>query len=350
MANRKVEQMGDKLKVGVVGLGMWGINHPLVYDNYHRSEIAVVCDLDESKAKAVAAKYKCDWTTSVDELASSDISSFSVATPDHTHFTPVSKLLKANKNVLVEKPFTTNLDEAKKLVEMSEKSTGISMVDFHLRWDPQWALVKDTVAAGGIGQPHMGYIRLSDAIDVAENWLSWAGRSGPHWFLFPHIMDIMTWIFDEKPTKIYATGHKGILASKGVDTWDAIQSMVSFPSGNVTFETSWVVPNSNPSVIDCHMTMYGETGKIEYDQDFSGISFSTKDKYFYPWVPIGKKDRWGRLDHFMYAPMKYFVDCVLDGVTPECTFREGLTNTAMIEATLRSLETGQPVSFPDFIA
>lgn len=341
--------MAKKLKVGVIGLGMWGQNHPLVYDDYERSEIAVVCDLNEDKAKNVARIYKCDWTSKIDELVSSDISTFSVATPDHSHFDPVSKLLKANKNVLVEKPLATSLIEAKMLTELAEASTGISMVNFHLRWDPQWALIKDTISEGGIGKPHMGYIRLSDAIDVAENWLSWAGKSGPHWFLFPHIMDLMTWFFDETPLKIYATGHKGILSAKGIDTWDAIQAMVSFPSGNVTFETSWVVPNSNPSVVDAHMVLYGETGKIEYDQDFSGISFSTKDKFFYPWVPLGKKDRWGKLSHFLYSPMKYFVDCVLDDITPQCTFREGLINTAMIEASLKSLATGTPINLIDLL-
>ena len=342
--------MSDKLKVGVVGLGLWGQNHPLVYDNYHRSEVAVVCDRDESRAKALAERYKCDWTTSVDELAASDISTFSVATPDHTHFEPVSTLLRANKNLLVEKPLTTNLDEAKKLVELQEASTGIAMVDYHLRWDPQWSTVKDAVEAGRIGKPHMGYIRLSDAIEVAENWLSWASHSGPHWFLLPHIVDLMSWLFNEKPERVYATGHKGILQSKGIDTWDAVQAMVSFPSGNVTFETSWVVPNTNPIVTDCHMTLYGETGKIEYDQDFSGLSIADGDKFSYPWVEIGKKNRWGQLNHYIYEPMKYFVDCVLDDVTPECTFREGMINTATIEAVVRSLETGHPVELAELLS
>jgi predicted dehydrogenase len=344
-------RMCEKLKEGVVGLGLWGRNHPMVYEDYHRSELGVVCDLDADLAERVAQKHRCDWTTSIDELAASDISSFSVATPDHTHFAPVSALLEAGKNVLVEKPLTTDIEQAKRLVELAEGGGSTAMVDYHLRWDPQWSMVKDSVADGGIGKPHMGYIRLSDAIDVAENWLTWADRSGPHWFLFPHIMDLMTWILDERPETIYATGHRGILESRGVDTWDAIQAMVSFPSGaNITFETSWVVPNANPSITDCHMTLYGETGKIDYDQDYSGLSIATPSKFHYPWVPVGRPDRWNQLGHFIYAPMKYFVDCVLDDVVPECTFREGLVTTAMIEVTLRSLTTKQPVSLADVLS
>jgi predicted dehydrogenase len=340
--------VSERLKVGVVGLGIWGQNHPLVYDDYQRAELAVVCDLDEEKARTVAERYHCDWTTDIQELAASDIPAFSVATPDHTHFEPVRTLLSAGKNVLVEKPMTTDLDEAKALVEAAEKSSGKAMVDYHLRWNPQWSLIKDTVEQGGIGAPVMGYIRLSDAIDVAENWFTWAGDSGPHWFLFPHTMDLMRWVVAEEPRRVFASGHKGVLAGKGVDTWDCIQAIVEFDTCRVTFETSWIVPNSNPSVTDCHMTLYGETGKVEYDQDYAGISFAT-DRFSYPWVPLGKKDRYGRLDHFMYAPMRYFVDCILDGVTPECSFSDGLVGVAMIHAVLRSLETGQPVELSELL-
>jgi predicted dehydrogenase len=335
--------MTERLKVGVVGLGMWGQNHPLVYDAYDRAELAVVCDLNEERARTVAEKYGCDWTTRVSELANSDVTTFSVATPDHAHFEPARTLLEAGKNVLVEKPLATDLAEAKALTQLAERSTGKSMVDYHLRWAPNWGLVKEAVEQGELGNPVMGYVRLSDTIEVAENWLSWAGRSGPHWFLFPHTMDIIRWIIGQEPQRVFASGHRGVLAAKGVDTWDCIQAVVEFESCHVTFETSWIIPNGNPSVLDCHASLYGDKGKVDLDHDYSGLSFVTSEKTSYPWVPLGKKDRWGRLDHFMYAPMRYFVDCVLDDVTPECPVSDGLVGVAMIHAALQSLETGQPV-------
>ena len=338
----------SKLKVGVVGLGLWGSNHPMVYDDYHRAELSVVCDLDEDKAKEVANLYGCDWTTDISELVSSDVQAFSVATPDHTHFEPVSSLLQAGKHVLVEKPLTTSLEQAKELVRIADESSGFAMVDYHLRWDPQWGMVKSAVEDGDIGKLTMGYIRLSDAVDVAENWLGWAGRSGPHWFLLPHTMDLARWISDTEPTTVYARGHRGVLEARGVDTWDSMQALVAFGDAHVTFETSWIIPNSNPSVLDAHASLYGDKGKVDYDADYSGISFAT-DKYSYPWVPLGKKNRWGRLEHYMYAPMRYFVDCVLDERKPECTFQDGLVGVAMVEAVLQSLETGQPVNVADLL-
>src|SRR5690606_33128588 len=166
--------MPEQLEVGVVGLGIWGQNHPLVYDDYHRAKLSVVCDLDEERAKKIAEQYGCDWTTSVDELVASDVTTFSVATPDHAHFAPAKTLLEGGKNVLIEKPLTTDLGEAATLTDLAANSSGLSMVDYHLRWAPDWGPVKDAVEQGGLGQPVMGYVRLSDAIEVAEKWLGWA--------------------------------------------------------------------------------------------------------------------------------------------------------------------------------
>lgn len=340
--------MSDRVRVGVIGLGMWGQNHPLVYDDYHRADLIMVCDQDESRAREVAERYGCEWTTNVADLAAADISAVSVATPDFAHFDPIQTLLQAGKHVLVEKPLTTSVDEARTLTQTAEQAGVINMVDFHLRWDPQWALIKDTVEQNEIGKPVMGYIRLSDAVDVAENWLSWAGKSGPQWFLFPHTMDLIRWILDEEPVEVYASGHRGVLEAKGVNSWDAIQAMVRFPSATVTFETSWIVPNSQPSVLDCHMSLYGETGKVDYDSDYAGLAIST-ERYSYPWVPVGQRNRYGKLDHYLYEPMRYFVDCVAEGSRPQCTFSDGLANVAMIEGALRSLDSGRPVSLSEVL-
>ena len=75
--------------------------------------------------------------------------------------------------------------------------------------------------------------------------LGWSGRSGPEWFLFPHTMDIVRWLFDREPVEVYAKGYRGVLEGKGIHCWDAIQAMVEFEGrAFCTFETSWIVPNS----------------------------------------------------------------------------------------------------------
>jgi predicted dehydrogenase len=142
-------------------------------------------------------------------LNDANIDTVSIATPDHTHFEPTLALVQAEKNVLVEKPFTTNVKQAVELTRAAGESSAKTMVDFGTRWNPPYMVIKESIMNGKLGKPYMGYSRLSDAIDVAKNWFTWSGDSGPHWFLLPHTMDIMRWYLEEDPIEVYASGARG---------------------------------------------------------------------------------------------------------------------------------------------
>ena len=342
--------MNDKtrLRGGVVGLGLWGQNHALVYDDYERCDLRVVCDLDEDRAKGYAELYKCDWTTKVAEVAHSDVQAVSVATPDHTHFDPVRLLVEAGKAVMVEKPLCTSLRQAATLEAIARKSGATVMVDFQNRWDPRHQIIKDLVTSGELGRIVMGYSRLSDAIQVAESWLKWAGHSGPQWFLLPHSVDIVRWILGQEPVEAYAVASRGVLSAKGIDVIDSLQALIRFDNCFFTFETSWIVPDSQPSVVDSILSIYGESGKVEYDQDYQGLAVSST-KYSYPWVPLGRRDYFGKLSHHLYEPMRHFVDCVLDAREVNCPIADGVVNTAVIEAIELSASSGKPISITDML-
>ena len=337
--------MADTVRIAVVGLGLWGQNHALSFADYHRSDLVAVCDLDAQRAMHYATTYGCKAVLDYHELAADPtIAAVSIATPDAQHFAVVMEMLNAGKHVFVEKPFVTSLDEAVTLAKAARIHAVTTMVDFQLRWHPSYQLIKEAVDNGDLGQPVMGYIRLSDAIDVALHWLPWAAESGPQWFLIPHIADLMYWFFGAVPETVYAVGSKGVLAAKGVDTYDAIQALLRFPGGGfTTLESSWIVPNGSASVTDCQMALYGTEGRVEFNQDYAGLEI-TKEKVTYPWVPVGKRNMYGRLDSFIYEPMRTFVDCILDGKASPTPFDTGLVNTSIIAACLRSIKSGAPES------
>ena len=57
--------------------------------------------------------------------------------------------------------------------------------------------------------------------------------------------------------------------------------------------------------------------------------------------------RYGKAWGFQYESIRYFVDCVADGIRPESSGRDGLVVTAMIEATLKSLAEKRPVTIEE---
>src|SRR5215212_10745848 len=190
--------MNGKVSVGIVGLGIWGQNHALAYSDYDRCELAVVCDLDQTRAREIGERYDCDLTTSVEELASSGVEVFSVATPDFAHVEPVDTLLETGKHVIVEKPLATTVSDARAMVATAARAGTKFMVDFHARWHPLFMGAKAYVEEGELGDPVMAYARLSDTIYVPTEMLGWGGSSGPEWFLFPHTMDVVRWLIEHR--------------------------------------------------------------------------------------------------------------------------------------------------------
>ena len=107
--------------------------------------------------------------------------------------------------------------------------------------------------------------------------LSWGGQSGPEWFLYPHTMDLIRWLFQREPVEVYAKGTRGVLDGRGIPCWDTIQTLIEFEGGAIcTFETSWIVPDSFTNVVDNRITVYGDRGGLEIKNEPSLWAFTDR--------------------------------------------------------------------------
>jgi predicted dehydrogenase len=333
--------------LAIVGAGIWGTNHALALTTHHRAHVALVCDTDEARARSAGERFGCAWTTSVDEVAASDVRAATIATPDHLHCAPAVTLLEAGKHVLVEKPLATTVADARAMVAAAERAGVHLMVDFHARWHPLFMGAKAYVERGDLGAPVMGYARLSDTIWVPTEMLGWGAQSGPEWFLFPHTMDVVRWLIGREPVEVFAKGRRGVLEAKGIACWDAIQAIVEFEGGAFcTFETSWIVPNTFTNVVDNRLSLYGEKGGLELRNEPNLWAFT--DRFHTPFSSESVT-RYGKVWGFQYESIRYFVDCIAEGKAPESNGRDGLVVTAMIEATLTSLREKRSVKIADVL-
>lgn len=332
-----------RLRTAVVGVGTFGENHARAYAEYARSELVWVCDLNEERGREVASRYGARYIQDYEEVARDpSVQAVSVATPDFAHTEPALRMIEAGKHVLVEKPLATSVEEARKVVEAAKTAGVVLMVDFHNRWNPPFLRAKREVLEGRIGEPLVGFARLSDTVYVPTEMLSWAEKSGPQWFLMSHTADLMCWLVGRQPRKVYAVGEKKVLKGRGIDTYDFVQAVLEFEGGtSVTLESCWVLPNSIPRLIDFQVYLAGTKGRISVEAGFQGIEVASEE-LSHPFV-LGQEDAYGRTVGFVQEPIYHFVDCVLEGRTPQCTGEDGLMNVAIIEAALRSLKEGRPV-------
>jgi predicted dehydrogenase len=332
--------------MAVIGAGIWGENHAMALATYPIVELAWICDLNAERAKRLADRVGCRWTTEVAELAASDVEAVGIATPDHAHKAPCLAMIEAGKHVLVEKPLTTDIAEARAIIAAAERAGVKLMVDFQLRWHPQYMGAKAAMESGELGNGVMGYARLSDTIHVPTEMLAWGGASGPEWFLFPHTMDVTRWILGEEPVEVFARGSKRVLKARGIDAWDAVQALVQFERSFVTFETCWIIPNSWPTVVDNRFTLYGTKGCVEL-ASAPGLVIAA-DRYSSPFSSHAIT-RYGKPFAHFYESIRHFADCVAEDKEPQASGHDGLIATAMIQATVRSLAEGRPVKMAEVL-
>lgn len=109
----------EQVRIGVIGTGRMGQNHCRVYSNMRHAKFVGVCDVNGDLGKDVARKFEVSYFRDVDSLLE-NVDAVSICTPTPEHYELVKRCLERNIHVMVEKPFTETLEQAKALKEIAE--------------------------------------------------------------------------------------------------------------------------------------------------------------------------------------------------------------------------------------
>jgi predicted dehydrogenase len=334
----------EKIRLAVIGTGIMGKNAIAVWKRRPDVEVVAVCDNDRRKADAVAAELgiPASYASHLELLDKEKLHAVHINTPDWAHLHPVVDSLKAGKHVLVEKPMTTDVDEADVIVRTVRETGLLLQVSFNHRWLSVYHKVYSDIRNGALGQCLMGFAKKNNPIVVPTEWLPWASKTTPAWFLSSHDIDLMCWWTGVQGVEAYATGAQRVLSARGIDTYDAIQAQVRFSDGFfATFESAWIYSPKSPYLPDSYMEVIGTEGHVFMDRKAEAIEMATKDAYTYPRTLLNYQvfDRWvGALPSCMYS----FIDAIREGRTPYVTAQDGRNTTAILDAIHRSLASGKP--------
>ncbi|HEY2972187.1 MAG TPA: Gfo/Idh/MocA family oxidoreductase [Pyrinomonadaceae bacterium] len=336
--------MTDKVRIGVVGLGIMGEQYVRIYNTHPLATVTAICTRRQERLDEIGDKYgiKNRFTDYHELLAKSDIDAVCVATPDFAHFEPVKAALNAKKHVLCEKPFTTLLSEADELISLSRAQQQIKLqVAFNHRWLSSYHQGFASIRAGAIGRPIAGYARKNDTIHVSTEMIKWASQSTPIHFLGAHDIDLMRWFFDSEPVEVRAYGAKGVLTELGIDTYDVIQAQVKFESGAfATFEAAWIYPDTFPTIVDSFVEVIGSHGHLHFDRKRESIEMSTPEQFTFPKTFL-TNEIFGKLRGAFVECLSDFVDSIINNTEPKVTAFDGRQVTAVLDAVSRSLESGK---------
>ena len=132
----------NKINVGVIGVGRLGSFHIEQYQTLDNVNIIGFFDTNSDQSNAIKNKYHITAFNDLEKLLNL-CDAVSIATPTTTHFDIAQKAMQMNCHALIEKPITQNIEEATKLVNMSEEKKLIIQVGHIERFNPAFYSLKN---------------------------------------------------------------------------------------------------------------------------------------------------------------------------------------------------------------
>jgi predicted dehydrogenase len=190
------------LNVGIIGYGYWGPNLVRNFMTCDDTRVVTVCDKSPARLKTVQALYPGVEVTGSTQALIEDarIDAVVVATPVGTHFDLAMAALQAGKHVLVEKPIASTSDEAQRLIDEAARRDLVLLVDHTFVYTGAVQKMHELVR-----KPEFGAVRYYDSTRV--NLGLFQPDVNVLWDLAVHDLSIMSYVLDEVPVAVSATGH-----------------------------------------------------------------------------------------------------------------------------------------------
>ncbi len=189
------------MNIGIVGLGYWGPNLVRNFRICDKIDKIFCYDQNKDRLKKVQKVFpNIESVNDYESLLSSDLETVIIATPVHTHYLLAKEALKHHKHIWVEKPFTLNSIQAKKLIELAEKNEVNIFVDHTFIYTEAIQKIKSLIINNEIGD-----INYFDSVRI--NLGLFQHDINVIWDLAPHDISIMLYLLSKyKVEAISANG------------------------------------------------------------------------------------------------------------------------------------------------
>ena len=333
--------MTAPLRLGLAGLGSMGRNHLRVISNHPETTLAAVSDPDatalEAAVSQTGAKGFADPLAMIEEA---DLDGLVLAAPTTAHLSLAIAAIERGLAVMVEKPLAATIEDGLAIVNAARKR-GVRVQVGHVeRYNP--AVME------------MGRL-------LREGWLSTiyaitSRRAGP----FParirdvgvtvdlgtHDVDILCWIANERPVRVYAETAQRLHATHE----DLTFGLMHFPSGTTGFlDVDWLTPAKRRSLVTV-----GEEGMFELDYLTQKLTF-TRSNVDRPLMIRGYATTFtGDVAEIpianvepLRAELDEFVRVLRTGERPYVDAEDGLWAVAIAHALLTAASEHRPIDLSD---
>jgi predicted dehydrogenase len=340
-------------KIGIVGAGWWALNnHIRLLSKNDHAELTAVCRLGKEELDRLQEMFGFKYATEDYDAMLKDVEldGVFVTSPHGLHYEHAKKALENGWHVAIEKPMTTNANEARELVALAESVNKQILVPFGWNFRTFTRKAYELISSGAIGEIQHVAAQMSSPLKELFNaeghtyatedfikpdlntWTNPNNYGGYGWGQIIHVLGCLFRIADELvPESVY-----GLRSNSHVTGCDVYNSVcIQFQNGATgSVSGAGTVPAGWKFMVD--IKLYGTEGTLFLDLERERLELLRHDKanQAFPIVP-------GAGDYICEEPVSRFVDiCRGEQVENEASGTVGLRTIEVVDAMYRSFDSG----------
>lgn len=362
-------------KFNIIGAGMIGQEHIRVTMLEGRATIHGIFDINTNSIANTGEFFRREYPAEPDlkvyetlEAVCHDpeVDGLIICTPNYTHKDVIKEAIKSGKHILVEKPMTTTVKDAREISNLAKDYESVFQIGLQYRHKSIYTEATHELlerkAAGNIKTISIVEHRVP-FLDKVNQWNKFSHYSGGTMIeKCCHYFDLLNFYAQSKPEKVYATGgmdvnyHDFKYDGNASDIVDNAMVIVNYENGiKAQFNLCMFAPMFYEEIIVC-----GDKGRLKaYENDdflplnrektylevLSGENGPAKTAHpCYPSV-IQESGHNGAT----YYEHKYFIDNMERNHQSTATVEDGFWSIVVGEAAERSIKTGDVINIREML-
>ena len=336
----------SKIGVGVVGAGRIGKLHiEHLAQNIPEAELVTICSLHPSDIESFAEQFNVPKVTTDYNtlLADPQIDAVLVTTPTNTHVEISQATAKAGKHIFCEKPIAFDLEQIDETLAIVEKAGVKFQVGFNRRFDASFKRVREAVASGEIGEPHIMRITSRDPAPPPIEYVKVSG--GIFLDMTIHDFDMARYLIGDEVIEVYATGGVRVDPKIG-EVGDIDTTVITLRFQNGVIGT---IDNSREAVYgyDQRVEVFGSKGMVTAANPLTDtVTFSGSEGSRAASPPYFFLERY---QPAFLAELQAFFACIQEDTLPAVTGADGRAPVVMGFAALKSLRENRPILLSEIL-
>ena len=344
--NREYLRSIDKrrLKVGIIGAGRIGKVHAAtVAFRIPEAEAAVITDVNLEAARELAARCGIPKVaaSAAEIFADPTIDAVLICSSTDTHADMIVAAARAGKHIFCEKPIAHSLEKIDRALEEVAKAGVQLQIGFNRRFDSNFARVRQAIASGEIGKPHLLHIISRDPAPPPISYVKVSG--GMFLDMTIHDFDMARFLIGDEVTEVYVAG--GVMVDPEIGKagdLDTAVIVLKFANGVIA-----TIDNSRKAVYgyDQRVEVLGSNGAIATENNYPNRAVISTGECVRRDLPLNFfMDRY---TESFANELHDFVAAVVEGKPTPVNGADGRAPVVIGLAARKSYDEGRPVKLEE---